>query len=205
MMKPRILISFTNYTDADLKEKAGYILTSMTKNPNFKTPVPAIAEVSAALDKYSAALIAAASLDRVMVAEKNKSRKALVSLLTQLGMYVMFVANGDAFVLVSSGYSLGKMPEPGKLGNPGLVTLKSGVTSGQMLSSVKRLKYAKMYSHEITAQQPGDEGNWDATHTTTSKQLYNGLVPGKQYWVRVAAIGSFGQVTYSGVSSMYVQ
>lgn len=204
-MKPRILISFTNYTDADLKEKAGYIVNRMTKNLNFKTPVPAIAEVAAALDKYSADLKASASGDKVMVAEKKKSRKALSALLTQLGMYIMFVADGDASVLVSSGYTLAKTPEPGKLGNPGMVALKSGVTAGQMVSSVKRVKYAKMYSHEIADQQPGETGNWTVTNATTCKYLYNGLIPGKQYWVRVAAIGSFGQVTYSAVSTMFVQ
>ena len=37
-MKPRILTSFGGYTDADLKEKAAYILACMTDNENFTTP-----------------------------------------------------------------------------------------------------------------------------------------------------------------------
>jgi hypothetical protein len=204
-MKPRILISFGNYADAYLKEKAGYILNCMTDNPNFAAPVPPLQALKNAIDAYSAALEAAAGLDRVKVAEKNQARTVLEQLLTQLGMYVMYVANGDAFVLTSSGFSMAKTPEPGKLANPGNVTLSNGVTGGQMVSSVKSTKYAKVYSHEITDQFSDESTNWTATHTTTCRFVFNGLVPGKQYWVRVAAIGTANQVTYSPVATLFVQ
>lgn len=204
-MKPRILISFGNYTDADFKEKAGYILNCMTKNPHFGAPVPPLTALKDAIDAYSVALKAAAGLDRVKVAEKNQARVVLEQLLTQLGMYVMYVANGDAFVLASSGFTPGKTPEPGKLANPGNVTLSNGVTGGQLVSSVKSTKYAKVYSHEITDQLSGDSTAWSATHTTTCKFVFNGLVPGKQYWVQVAAIGTANQVTYSPVATLFVQ
>jgi len=204
-MKPRILISFGNYADADLKEKAIYILTSMTANPNFEAPVPPLTDLQSAITTYSKALEAAAGLDRVKVAEKNQAREVLQGILNQLGMYVMYVANGDLYVLVSSGYSIAKTPEPGKLANPGNVTLSNGVTSGQMAGSVKRTKYAKMYSFDITDQLPTEATDWVSTHTTTCKHVFNGLTPGKQYWVRVAAIGTAGQVTFSPVATLFVQ
>lgn len=204
-MKPKILTNLGKYADANLKDKAIYITSSMAENPFFTSPIPSITEVQGAVTAYSTALDAAAGLDRVKVAEKNQARKVLLGLLTQLGLYVMSVANGDAYMLTSSGFSLAKTPEPGKLANPGTVTLTSGVTSGQMVSSIKRTKYARVYSYEIADEYVNEVGNWTATHTTTSKYVYNGLVPGKQYWVRVAAIGTANQVTYSPVSTMFVQ
>ncbi len=204
-MKPRILTSFGGYTDSGFKEKSGYILVWMTENPNFPTPEPSLEVVAAATEDYSTALEAAAGLDRVKVADKNRARKTLQQVLGQLGLYIMCVANGDAAVLVSSGYTLAKTPEPGKLANPGNVTLSNGVTGGQLLSSVKSVRYARVYSHEITDQLPGDEGNWTVTHTTTCKHVFNGLTPGKQYWVRVGAIGTANQVTYSTVATLFVQ
>ena len=204
-MKPKILTNLGKYADANLKDKSVYITTSMTGNPFFESPIPSITEVQGAVKAYSNALEAAAGLDRVKVAEKNQARKVLLGLLTQLGLYVMSVANGDAYMLTSSGFTLAKTPEPGKLANPGTVTLSSGVTSGQMVSSIKRTKYARVYSYEIADKYANDVGNWTATHTTTSKHVFNGLVPGKQYWVRVAAIGTANQVTYSPISTMFVQ
>ena len=204
-MKPRILISLGKYADAKLKDKSSYIVTSMKDNLNFQTPTPSLPEVQAALTTYSTALDAAAGLDRVKVAEKNQARKVLLGLLTQLGLYVMSVGNGDASVLTSSGFTLAKTPEPGKLGNPGNVTLTSGVTSGQMVSSIKRTKHARVYSFQITDQQPGDDTKWTVIHTTTTRHVFNGLVSGKQYWVKVAAIGTANQVTESPVSTMFVQ
>src|SRR5690242_6331629 len=135
-MKPRILISFGNYADADLKEKAIYILTCMTANPNFEAPVPPLTDLQSAITTYSKALEAAAGLDRVNIAEKNRAREVLQAILDELGMYVMYVANGAMYVLISSCYSIAKTPEPGTLGIPGNVTLSNGVTSGPIAGSV---------------------------------------------------------------------
>jgi len=204
-MKPRISYGLGYYADADLSDESTYILSCIKDNTNFQTPVPSVIDLQAAITAYNTALEAAAGLDRQKVAEKNQARKTLLALLTQLGLYVMFMANGDEFILKSSGFPMGKTPEPGKLPNPGTVTLSNGVTSGQLVSSVKRTAYARVYSHEITDQYPGEQGNWTSTHATTAKYVYNGLTPGKQYWVRVAAIGTGGQVTYSPVSTIFVQ
>ena len=205
-MKPRISYNLGYFADADLADESTYITTCMKDNTNFTNPVPAIADLQAAVTTYSTALNAAAGLDRQKIAEKNQARKTLLGMLTQLGMYVMFAANGDEFILKTSGFPMGKTPEPGKLGNPGVVTLTNGVTSGQLVSSIKRTPYARIFSFEIADQYPGDEGgNWTVTHVTTCKHVFKGLTAGKQYWVRVAAIGTNGQVTYSPVATIFVQ
>ena len=91
----KITLSFTKFSDADFETKAKHILSSMTGNPAFSDPIPTLAAVQEAISSYSTALVAAAGLGKNNVAEKNKFRLQLEQLLYQLGMFVMFVANGD--------------------------------------------------------------------------------------------------------------
>jgi hypothetical protein len=205
MTVQKISLSFSKYGDPGFQTKAGFILTSMTDNPNFLTPVPTLETVAEAIGKFSEDLIAAAGRGRSNVAEKNKSRQELTALLVQLGMYVMLTANGDAAVLISSGYSLNKMPEPRYISNPGNVTLSNGVSAGELVDSVKKDKNVIIYSHEITDQLPNDTTVWTRVQSTRCKYVFTGLIPGKQYWVRVAAMGSGEQIAYSTIATKFVQ
>lgn len=205
MKLQKISISFTRYSDADFLNKAEHILQSMTGNASFPDPIPTLADLQAAVTKYSNDLIAAAGLGRINVAEKNKSRQVLEQLLVQLGMFVMFVANGDAAILTGSGYTLTKEPEPRYITNPGNVTLSNGITTGEMLSTVKTGKGVINYLHEITAEAPADNTVWTSNPSSKSRYVFTNLVAGKQYWVRVAAVGSGGQVAYSTVATQFVQ
>ena len=205
MKLQKISLSFAQYGDSDFQTKAIFILSCMTDNPNFTAPIPTLEEVQAAVGNYNEALAAAAGLGRINVAEKNKRRRDLEALLTQLGMYVMFIANGDAAILTSSGYTLTKMPEPRYISNPGNVTLTNGITSGELVDSVKNVKNAILYFHEITDQLPADNTAWTRTQSSKSRFVFTSLLPGKQYWVRVAAVGTGEQIAYSPVATRFVQ
>ena len=205
MKTPKISISFSRFTDSAFETKAEHILASMTGNPVFTDPIPTLVDVQAAVTAYSPQLVGAAGLGRTAVAEKNKSRKILELLLSQLGMYVMYIANGDAAVLTSSGFTVIKEPESNFITNPGNVTLGNGVTSGQLEASVKAVKGARSYLHQITDVQPAEDTVWKSTPSSRSKYVFNNLVPGKQYWIRVAATASGEQVAYSPVASQFAQ
>ena len=204
MTKSKINISFSRYNDADLLNKANHIVSSMTDNPWFVNPVPTLAEIEAAVLAYSTALTAAAGLGRNNVANKNKARNTLEQLLGQLGMYVMFIANGDVAILTSSGYTLSKEREPRYLDNPGNVTLSNGITSGQMVASVKNVALTG-YLFQITETSPAENTQWNSTNCSKSQFVFDNLVPGKQYWVRVAAAGTRSQVAYSTVATQFAQ
>lgn len=205
MRKNKIRISFVKYSDANLETKAGLILKSMTGNPAFPDPVPTLVELQAAVTSYHEALVAAAELGRTNVANKNSIRQQLEGLLTRLGMYVMFIANGDEAILVSSGYTLVKTPEPRYISNPGIVTLANGITSGELVCSVPQVKGATSYQFGICAELPTDATVWANEPYTKSRFTFQGLVPGKQYWFRVAALGTGGQKAYSPVASVFAQ
>lgn len=204
-MKIKIKINFSRYTDSDLETVAGFILQSMTGNAHFPSPIPTLAELQTALTTYSTALVKAEDLGRLNVAEKRQARRQLELLLGQLGMYVMYIANGDEVILTSSGYSLAKEPEPQNIANPGNVTLGNGVSTGEMVASVKAVAGARSYIHQITADPLTPESVWQSSTSSKSKMLYSNLQPGTKYWVRIAAVGTSDQTTYSPLSSMYVQ
>lgn len=201
----KISVSFTKYSDADFLGMAEHILQSMTGNPAFTDPIPTLADLQAAVLKYSNDLVNAKGLGKLNVAVKNQSRKALEMLLFQLGMYVMFVANGDETILISSGYILNKEPEPNHIVNPGNVTLSNGVTSGEMVSAVKAQRAVKSYLHQITGELPTENTVWESSASSRSRYVFTNLVPGRQYWVRVAAIASNEQTAYSTVATQFVQ
>lgn len=205
MRLARISLSFSGYTDADFETKAEHIVASMKDNPAFPSPVPAISTVADAVTNYSTYLVAAADRSIKSIAAKNKARQQVEALLKPLGNYVMCLANGDYETLIKSGYSITKGYAPRHLGTTGNVSIANGNTSGALVASVKTVSGASSYKHEISTESPTEATVWDVTVTTRSRYTYSDLTPGKQYWVRVAAVGSDGQVSYSPVSSQYAQ
>ena len=201
----KVSISFTKYADAAFETKAEYIVSCMTGNPAFSSPIPTLADVQTVLTKYSTDLVAAAGRGLVAVAEKNKSRRVLELLLTQLGMYVMYIANGDEAILTSSGYSTIKMPAGQQLDNIGQVMVTNGPTSGVLETSVKNVKGARSFLHEYTDSLPTEETQWESTPSSKSNYAFTKLQPGKQYWFRVAAIGTRNQLVYSSVATQFAQ
>jgi hypothetical protein len=201
----KVSISFDKFGDVNFQQKSQFIYGSLNGNPWYVNLVPALPEVKMAIDKYATDLAAAATRERNAVALKNQSRTVLEGLLKQLGLSVMTEANGDEAALVSSGFTLNKDREPSYITNPGNVTLSNGITSGQMISSIKVVAGGKSYVHEIASELPVDESMWVSHTSSASKFVFNNLVPGKQYWVRVAVIGSREQKAYSTVGTMFAQ
>ena len=205
MRIPKINLSFLNYSDADLLKKANHIASSIAANAAvFATPAPPLPDLLEAIATYSTALTSAADLGRVNVSVKNQSRDVLIEVLVQLGRYVTFVAAGDENILVLSGYTLAKEPQPRHLENPGTVTLSNGNTSGTIISIVKKGN-ASSYLHEITDTLPTDSTVWNKFPSGNRQYTFSNLTPGKQYWIRVAAVGYRNQVAYSTIATQFAQ
>ena len=196
---------FNNFTDVNFQKKANNIYDSLNGNVLFTNLVPTLPEVKLALDKYMADLAAAATSDRNAVALKNKSRGELNAVLKQLALSVMTEANGDEAMLITSSFTLMKQREPRYITNPGNVTLSNGITSGQMVSMIRAVTGGMSYLHEIASEFPVDDSMWIANASSTSRHVFTNLTPGKQYWVRVAVIGSRNQKAYSSVATWFAQ
>ena len=201
----KLKLDFSKFTDSHMLTKASQVLQDMTGNPHFPTPVPPLADLQAAVTAYSVALVNATDRGRLFVAEKNAARKALETLLAELGMYVMYVAKGDDVVLTSSGFDLVKPREHSSITNPGPVILTNGESSGELTSRVDGQAGAKGYSHEYTPYPVTEQSQWASTRSSRCKATFTNLQPGRNYAVRVGVWGSNEQMAYSKVVTAYVQ
>lgn len=200
-----VRIAFKQFTDPGLRKKAEHIYDSLYENLIYAALAALVATLKLALDKYSADLAAAATNDRNAVAQKNKSRGELADLLRQLGLAVMAEAKGDQAALVSSGFTLVKEREARYITNPGNVSLWQGISSGMVVSMVKPVTGAKSYVHQIATELPVDGSTWTSVTSSSSRYVFENLIPGKQYWLRVAVVGSRNQIAYSNVASWFAQ
>lgn len=205
MQTAKISLGFSRYSDAPLLAKAQLILSKMSGNPNFPDPVPSLGTVEDAIDNYNTGLTAAMKLGTDNVAQKNAARLVLENTLKELGRWVMFIANGNVTILLSSGYDLTKEPVPVYITAPTVITVTNGINSGSLVAKTPRVPGANGYIHQITDTLPTNDTVWTSTTTSTSRFVHTELDPGKQYWLRIAATGSRQQIAYSPVASKYAQ
>ncbi len=196
--------SFTSLSDGNLESKTHEIITSMTGNPNFPNPIPALADITAAATAYTTALSKAGTGNRIDVADKNAKRDTLISQLRILCYSVNTIANGDAAMILSSGFDLSRDPQPAVLTRPENLKVENGVASGSLLVSVKAVKGAYAYFHEYTTDATMAPGSWVSTTGTTSKMQFTNLQPGTIYYCRVGAVGTNNQLLYSDPVSRMV-
>ncbi len=200
----KALANFYSMSDSSLETKTHSIISSLTENANYTTPVPALATVTTASQEYSQALIGAGTGNRADIATKNICRDALTLLLQQLCVYVNLTANGNAAKLLTSGFDVSKDPEPNVLTKPENLKVENGQTNGSLLISVKRVKAAKAYLHEYTTDATLAAGSWVSAASTTAKFTFINLQPATRYYCRVAAVGSNEQLLYSDTVSRIV-
>ena len=100
MVIQKASIGFKKYSDAKFEQKASDIFNSMDKNVNFPSPEPVATLVQDAVLRYTAALLAASSLDRNSVAEKNESRRSLQDMLVPVLvlLHTVFSAGGASVI-----------------------------------------------------------------------------------------------------------
>jgi len=201
MAKLKILIDFSHYRDADLDQKAIFIIGSMEGNEAFPNPVPDIITITTANDEYIAARRDAETGDHEKIAVKNQKRKVLEDLLGKLGLYVEANGNNDEAILISSGFSLKKEREPvGILPKPESFSVHA-TEKGMIQLNVNTIKGSEGYLFEYRLL---GAPNWTVAVSTKSELLLTGLESGKQYDFRVAGIGTNPERVYSDVLQSFV-
>ena len=175
----------------------------MTGNPAFTNPAPPLDAISIQYKKYYKYFTDSINGSRLAIAKRKSGRRNLQTLLTQLAAYVTFIAAGDIEILMSSGFEMAKTPERVIIHHLGRVTFKNGISSGEMISSIKAAKNVRNYMHQIIDHEPDENSQWTSYSCSTCKFVFKGLTPGKKYWVRIIAAGSRGQVAYSDITYGY--
>ena len=184
------------------------IIIGMTGNPYFPepfpSPVPSVAETSAAFAAYVQLAHEVASRDLRKIGERDAAQDYLQGLLKRLRLYVELVADGDLNKLKSSGFPLRQIAvsnhSTAPLPAPGELSVKRGDTSGSIEINFTRLQGAHSYQVQISlAADPHDESGW--RHATVSPYcqhiILSGLTPLQNVWVRVRGVGANGDGFWS--------
>ncbi len=197
---PRVSLAFVHRGIAVLLAFARNVVAQMTANPNFATPVPALATVTTAIDALQAANEAASEGSHEAILDRRAKKASLIALLRQLAAYVATEANGSRMAILSSGFHTTKIPAPvGPLPTPDNLRLSQTNQSGQLLLRMNRV-YGVTAGYTVQTAE-AEEGPY-SDYVTSSKThvLIEGLTPAKTYWVRACANGAEGPSGWSNAA-----
>jgi hypothetical protein len=183
-------------------EKARKILTDMTGNLAFPTPLPTLMVLAALIDALSLAYDNALGGGKV---QKKLMRIALKDLMDALKImlgYVQSVSEGDETMILSTGFDLKRSRTPvGILPPPVNVRSVFGFVPGQIIIRWAGVKKKLIYKIQIN-DTPGDETKWiDITYIGKIRLVVSGLITDHLYSFRIATISADGIGPYSDVTS----
>lgn len=176
------------------------LATALTGNPNFPTPNPAPAALTAGADALESAYNeaqAARLVSKSKTAVQDEQSAAMNLLVAQLASYVDNASGGDAEKIESAGFGVRATPTPiGELPAPTDVQVLPSEHSGSADVSWSPLRGAKAYIIERAPEAPNL--SWGVIGTSTkSRTSLNSMASGNRYWFRVAAVGAAGQSAWS--------
>ena len=189
MQKQKLITDFTKYTDKELDEKVSQIIEALTTEPAityFPTPQPAITVVEDKLEVYSDAL-ANIGKGTLSTGAKNLAREDLETTMSSLGFYLEQASGGSLVKKLSTRFDLSKIRTPkGELPAPDNVTLEPS-RKGKLEGRCEPVDGARSYNWYI--RQVGQEV-WKDFSTTKARILFEDLESGKEYEMKVVAVGS---------------
>ena len=183
------------------------IVAAMTGNPNFATPNPALADITAkttALQtSYNDALTkrqeAKAATDLQADDEKEFDRSLMLE-----SLYVENESAGDDQKISSAGMNIRNIAAPiGQLPAPMNLYAEAGNNDGQIDLNWEPVRGARSYVVEITTDANVPTSWKHKTNVTESSAAITGLTSGGKFWFRVAGVGAAGQGPFSDPCAKY--
>jgi hypothetical protein len=204
-MVVKVAISFlTAHSDSVLVTDVDTIVTSLTANPNYTTPNPALTVITTANDAFLASITAAADGGKQLTWAKKMRRAELVALMRQLCAYIQMACEGDMTKLLSSGVPVQK-PNHSKAeipATPQAPKVSQGLT-GQAKLATKAVVGAFIYNWQV-ALASAPETVVLRAQSTSAKTDLPGLTPGQDYLFKVNAVGTAGTSDLSDAGSRII-
>jgi hypothetical protein len=194
MIQLRLRNGFDRMPDADLQAATGQIIDDLTEN---FTTAPGLPALVTAYDAYTAALSKAMGGSTIEKAIKNQKKEELAFQHHQMIAYVVLTSAGDRTMAAKSGYPLVREASPTELTAATNQQVKNGPNPGELQYSFTKVEAAKSYIYQCTPEPLTEASNWDSFYGNKRGYLFTGLIPGKQYWVRVGALGIDGKLIFS--------
>lgn len=193
-------IAYTGLNPADLHELCAGAITSLTGNANFPSLPVALATMTTRNASLQTAMNEAVNNDRIKLAELRQAKVVVSNMMRETALYVNIQSNGDEIMLLSSGLTLNKVPQPTGLPEV-VVNLKAIFTNntGKISLVWDKAKFAKSYSVFISADEGQTWNMFDATYTR--RLLCESLISGTRYSFRVIAVNQYGKAPVSDVAT----
>jgi hypothetical protein len=169
---------------------ARQVVTKMTGNANFTTPVPPLLDVTAGLDDLQAKADAAVGGGVIATSLRDTAWEASIMQIRGLGGYVQLNGQNNIDILQSSGFSITRTPAPvGPLPAPQNLRVIYNGKSGELdLKMEKVFGVTAGYTYqqaELPASPYAEIGTSNKTRLPVT-----GLTAGTTYWFRARANGA---------------
>jgi hypothetical protein len=195
-------LNLRNLSLAAKLAKAKQLVAAIENNSNFPNPTPPLAAVTAVIKKTEttqAERDAAQQEAKMKTTELGNCEDELDGILNQLVAHVDSVAAGDEAKIQSAGLdtraAATSTTDPPTA--PSGLSSTTGDRDGELDASWDTVAGAKSYVIETCDDPPSATGWKHSGVSTKSRFTITGLLSGKRYWIRVAAINSVGQSGWS--------
>ena len=198
----RIKLDFKGLAPADKIIRAEQIVDSLTGNPNFPTPNPTLAAVTAAINTLQTSIVNAQKARQeaqAKTADQNRNEDTLDQIMRQLAAYIENVSADDEAKIRSAGVGIRSATPPATdpLTAPSGLSATEGDHEGEIDLHWNSVKRARSYIVEHSADPPNDTSWSQSQVVVASSATVGGLTRGAKHWFRVAAVGSTGQSGWS--------
>ncbi len=204
--RARVSLTFLQGPDTGIVLRGRAVVAGTTGNDALRNPPVNLAELQTMLNAYDDAITASLEGGRTAIATRNSHREAVNQALRLLAECVEAAANGDAAIILSSGFEAWtySRSQPQFLDIPMIVKVEQR-NSGEFVVSISVVEKAKGY--ELRHGTAGSDSEaWIITPVTRVRPptLFSGLTPGVMYTFQVRALGHMGYTNWSDPISKMV-
>ncbi|QQS28739.1 MAG: fibronectin type III domain-containing protein [Sphingobacteriales bacterium] len=191
---------FKDKTDAQILARGRKVAHDLTANPNFPTPVPAVLDLTTALDEYEVSISNASFGGTHLIAIRKEKRAIVIGILQRLGIYVDLNGLDSEAILLTSGFELyttdtGEAEESEK---PIILSGKDGSHIGEAKIRSKKMANAIQNQIRFAPDPLLPETTWTELPPQTKATFYlTGLTPGKLYWFQTRTYSTKGYSEWS--------
>jgi hypothetical protein len=203
-MQNVIISTYKNLRDSDTVTQGYRVVEKMENNPVFPDPPPALADIKKLLPELQSAVGDAKGRDMEAVELKNKLKAELIALLVVLAEYVTATCKGNRLNLLSSGFPISGASNTQVDQVISLLEVEIGAR-GEASTSVKKLRGARIYLHQYTAESPTPDTVWHSEMSKFPFHTFSGLTSIAKYWFRVEVIIATGEKLTSQVVDRVIQ
>ena len=196
MRKVKTLVSFVKLPVTAKIVFYRNVILKMTGNPHFLKPDVPLSEAGVAVDALENAYIASRDRSRTAIALMYETEKSADALFRLLAIYVDRIANGDATIILSSGFQPSDQPSPI---NKRPLAVTDGRISGSVKLMARAVPKAGSYIWQMSKGSiPDSEDGWVTFgYTMGTKYFFENLEVGVRYYFRVAAVTPSGTTDYT--------